>query len=89
MFGVGDALEHEPERDVAEKFAVGNERGISLCGGRGEEDWRTASVRKSVNAEDVALRALGRSVAANQDYGNLRLAKAPRKAFRCRVGWSP
>ena len=58
MFGVGDALEHEPERDITEKFAVGDERGISLRGGRGEEDWRTAAVRKSVNAEDVAHRAL-------------------------------
>lgn len=58
MLGIGDALEHKPERDVAEKFAVGDERGIALRSGRGEEDWRTAAVRKSVNAEDVAHRAL-------------------------------
>ena len=65
MLGIGDALEHEPKRDVAEKFAVGDERGIALRGGRGEEDRRTAAVRKSVNAEDVAHRALGRRVAAD------------------------
>ena len=65
VFGIGDALEHEPERDIAEKFAVGDKRGISLRGGRGEEDWRTASVRKSVHAKDVAHRALGRRVAAD------------------------
>ena len=58
MLGIGDALKHEPKRNVAEKFAVGNQRGISLRGGRGEEDWRTAAVRESVNAEDVAHRAL-------------------------------
>ena len=65
MFGVGDALKHEPERDVAEKFAVGDERGIALRS-RGREEYRRAAASgKRVNAEDVAHRALGRRVAAD------------------------
>ena len=65
MFWIGDALEHEPKRNVAEKLAVGDERGIALRSRGREEYRRTAASGKRVNAEDVAHRALGRRVAAD------------------------
>ncbi len=76
MFGIGDALEHEPQRDIAKKLAVGKKQRMLLRCGRGEWNRHTPSAEEKIHSENVAHRALGRSVAANQDYGNLRLAKA-------------
>ena len=76
MFGVGDALEHEPQRDIAKKLAVGKKRRRLFRGRRGEGNWNATTIGEKIHAKNVAHRALGRSVAANKDYGNLRLAKA-------------
>lgn len=76
VFGIGNALEHKPQRDVAEKFAVGEKRRMLLRRGRGEWNRHTPSVGEKIHSENVAHRALGCSVATDQDYGNLRLAKA-------------
>ena len=65
MFGVGDALEHEPKRDVAEKFAVGKKRRRLFRGRRGEGNWNAPTIGEKIHAKDVAHRALGRRVAAD------------------------
>ena len=76
VFGIGDALEHEPQRDVAKKLAVGEKRMMPLRRGRSEWNRHAPSFGEKIHPENVAHRALGRRVAADQDYGNLRLAKA-------------
>jgi len=77
VFGEGEALEHEPQRDVADEFAVGEERRTALRRGGGKIDAYALAGGKEVHAHQVADEALALGdFAAHEDDRNVRGVEA-------------
>ena len=73
--GIGEPLEHEAHRDVAEEFAVGEHVAVAPRRGRGKVHARAATMRKIVDAHAVTGKSSGRHFAAKKHDGYLRVAE--------------